>query len=128
MLEVAQNILAFLKDNCTREGHTYWLFRRKGEDVVKLYDLTSLTNYEVSHIHVAIHVHWHSGIVTCKYVVSKTSLLVSPCKRCPLAFAVGLSCRICKFTLARFAIHSELFVCFWFSVVLKHSTGFTFST
>ena len=42
VLEVAQNILAFLKANCTREGHTYWLFRRRGEEVVKLYDITSL--------------------------------------------------------------------------------------
>ena len=39
---MAQNILAFLKANCTREGHTYWLFRRRGEEVVKLYDITSL--------------------------------------------------------------------------------------
>lgn len=42
VLEVAQNILAFLKANCTREGHTYWLFRQQGEEVVKLYDITSL--------------------------------------------------------------------------------------
>lgn len=40
--EVAQNILSFLKSNCTIEGHTYWLFRPKGDEVVKLYDLTSL--------------------------------------------------------------------------------------
>ena len=46
-MEVAQNILAFLKANCTQEGHTYWLFRRKGEDVVKLYDLTSLSTHKV---------------------------------------------------------------------------------
>ena len=39
---MAQNILAFLKANCTREGHTYWLFRQQGEEVVKLYDITSL--------------------------------------------------------------------------------------
>ena len=39
---MAQNILAFLKANCTREGHTYWLFRQRGEEVVKLYDITSL--------------------------------------------------------------------------------------
>ena len=43
VLEVAQNILAFLKANCTREGHTYWLLRPKGEDIVKLYDITSLS-------------------------------------------------------------------------------------
>ena len=39
---MAQNILAFLRANCTREGHTYWLFRQRGEEVVKLYDITSL--------------------------------------------------------------------------------------
>lgn len=27
--DIAQNILSFLKSNCTKEGHTYWLF--KGE-------------------------------------------------------------------------------------------------
>jgi hypothetical protein len=42
VLEVAQNILSFLNAKCTHEGHTYWLFRPKGEDVVKLYDLTPL--------------------------------------------------------------------------------------
>ena len=27
MKDVAQNILSFMKANCTREGHTYWLFK-----------------------------------------------------------------------------------------------------
>ena len=40
--DVARNILSFLKTNCTKEGHTYWLFKGKEDDVVKLYDLTSL--------------------------------------------------------------------------------------
>ena len=40
--DVAQNILSFLKSNCTKEGHTYWLFKNNKEDVVKLYDLTSI--------------------------------------------------------------------------------------
>ena len=44
---MVHNILGFLKANCTREGHTYWLFRKKGEDVVKLYDLTSLNCFQV---------------------------------------------------------------------------------
>ncbi len=44
---MVRNILGFLKANCTREGHTYWLFRQKGEDVVKLYDLTSLYTFQV---------------------------------------------------------------------------------
>uniref|UniRef100_A0A1B6CP20 Erythroid differentiation-related factor 1 n=1 Tax=Clastoptera arizonana TaxID=38151 RepID=A0A1B6CP20_9HEMI len=40
--DVAQNILSFLKANATKAGHTYWLFKGKNEDVVKLYDLTCL--------------------------------------------------------------------------------------
>ncbi|XP_075222237.1 erythroid differentiation-related factor 1-like isoform X2 [Lycorma delicatula] len=40
--DVAQNILSFLKSNATKAGHTYWLFKGKDEEVVKLYDLTSL--------------------------------------------------------------------------------------
>uniref|UniRef100_F6UHR3 Erythroid differentiation-related factor 1 n=1 Tax=Ciona intestinalis TaxID=7719 RepID=F6UHR3_CIOIN len=41
--DIAQNILSFLKSNCTKEGHTYWLFKGSNEDdVVKLYDLTML--------------------------------------------------------------------------------------
>lgn len=38
---VAQNILSFLKQNATKSGHTYWLFKGHKDDVVKLYDLTS---------------------------------------------------------------------------------------
>jgi len=65
--DIAQNILSFLKSNCTKEGHTYWLFKGKlmlectvvvwvravawgrlflfsasSSDIVKLYDLTTL--------------------------------------------------------------------------------------
>ncbi|KAK4302612.1 hypothetical protein Pmani_025303 [Petrolisthes manimaculis] len=40
--DVAQNILAFLNRKVTKEGHTYWLFKEKDDDIVKLYDLTSL--------------------------------------------------------------------------------------
>lgn len=40
--DVAKNILAFLKSNAAKEGHTYWLFKAKDDEVVKLYDLTSL--------------------------------------------------------------------------------------
>lgn len=25
--DIAQNVLSFLKSNCTKEGHTYWLFK-----------------------------------------------------------------------------------------------------
>lgn len=39
---VAQNILTFLKQNATKAGHTYWLFKGPRDDVVKLYDLTTL--------------------------------------------------------------------------------------
>ncbi|XP_059486132.1 erythroid differentiation-related factor 1 [Neocloeon triangulifer] len=42
--DVAQNILSFLKSNATTPGHTYWLFKGKNDDVVKLYDLTTLCN------------------------------------------------------------------------------------
>ncbi|KAK3095461.1 hypothetical protein FSP39_014975 [Pinctada imbricata] len=40
--DIARNILSFLKSNATKEGHTYWLYKGVDEDVVKLYDLTSL--------------------------------------------------------------------------------------
>ncbi|OXU32038.1 hypothetical protein TSAR_004336 [Trichomalopsis sarcophagae] len=40
--DIAQNILSFLKSNATKAGHTYWLFKGKNDDVIKLYDLTSL--------------------------------------------------------------------------------------
>uniref|UniRef100_A0AAX7VXZ8 Erythroid differentiation regulatory factor 1 n=1 Tax=Astatotilapia calliptera TaxID=8154 RepID=A0AAX7VXZ8_ASTCA len=40
--DIAQNVLSFLKSNCTKEGHTYWLFKASGSDIVKLYDLTTL--------------------------------------------------------------------------------------
>lgn len=33
--DIAQNILSFLKSNCTKEGHTYWLF--KGENLKALF-------------------------------------------------------------------------------------------
>lgn len=39
---ISQNILSFLKQNATKAGHTYWLFKAKNDDVVKLYDLTTL--------------------------------------------------------------------------------------
>ncbi|XP_064116065.1 erythroid differentiation-related factor 1-like [Macrobrachium nipponense] len=41
--DVAQNILSFLNSKATKEGHTYWLFKGKDDDIVKLYDLTSLS-------------------------------------------------------------------------------------
>ena len=46
--DIAQNILSFLKSNSTKEGHTYWLFKAQGDDVIKLYDLTTLSEREAS--------------------------------------------------------------------------------
>ncbi len=40
--DLATNLLSFLKSNATKEGHTYWLFKGPDDDIVKLYDLTSL--------------------------------------------------------------------------------------
>lgn len=45
--DVAQNILSFLKTNAAKAGHTYWLFKGKDDDFVKLYDLTSLCSENV---------------------------------------------------------------------------------
>ena len=44
---ICSNILHFLKSNCTKEGHTYWLLRERGEDIIKLYDLTSLVDIKM---------------------------------------------------------------------------------
>ncbi|ELT97340.1 hypothetical protein CAPTEDRAFT_225050 [Capitella teleta] len=46
--DIAQNILSFLKSNATKEGHTYWLFKGHGDEVVKLYDLSTLCSDVVS--------------------------------------------------------------------------------
>ena len=35
------NIVSYLRKNCTEQGHTYWMFKPAGDDIVKLYDLTS---------------------------------------------------------------------------------------
>ena len=40
--DIAQNIISFLNNNCAKEGHTYWLFKPHGDEIVKLYDLTSI--------------------------------------------------------------------------------------
>lgn len=44
--DIAQNLLSFLKSNATKSGHTYWLLKGKHDDVVKLYDLTTLLDKE----------------------------------------------------------------------------------
>ena len=43
---IAQNILSFLKSNAAKEGHTYWLFKAKDDEIVKLYDLISLSQQD----------------------------------------------------------------------------------
>ncbi|XP_072028508.1 erythroid differentiation-related factor 1-like [Amphiura filiformis] len=43
VIDIAQNILSYIKSSCTKEGHTYWLYKGQNDDVVKLYDLTSLS-------------------------------------------------------------------------------------
>ncbi|CAG2186347.1 unnamed protein product [Mytilus edulis] len=48
MADVARNILAFLKSNATKEGHTYWLYKGIDDEVVKLYDLTALCSDSVN--------------------------------------------------------------------------------
>ncbi|XP_076460527.1 erythroid differentiation-related factor 1-like isoform X2 [Babylonia areolata] len=40
--DIATNILSFLRNSATKEGHTYWLYKCNRSDVVKLYDLTTL--------------------------------------------------------------------------------------
>ncbi|KAL5109631.1 Erythroid differentiation-related factor 1 [Taenia crassiceps] len=42
ILRIMRNLALFLKNNATQEGHTYWLVKEPGFDVVKLYDLTVL--------------------------------------------------------------------------------------
>eukprot|EP00041_Stephanoeca_diplocostata_P031100 m.960648 g.960648 ORF g.960648 m.960648 type:complete len:1494 (-) comp23886_c3_seq22:2375-6856(-) len=42
--DIAQNICSFLRTNCAHEGHTYWLYKDKDSDVVRLYDLTVLSD------------------------------------------------------------------------------------
>ena len=39
---LASNILKFLQANAVKEGNTYWLYKAKGDDIVKLYDLSSI--------------------------------------------------------------------------------------
>ncbi|XP_019864437.1 PREDICTED: erythroid differentiation-related factor 1-like isoform X1 [Amphimedon queenslandica] len=77
VLKVAENILSFLKSNCTKEGHTYWLFRPKGEDLVKLYDLTTLTSS--SKETEAIENPFAKSVATLFYRVSQRMLQYGAC-------------------------------------------------
>ncbi|RUS90966.1 hypothetical protein EGW08_001270 [Elysia chlorotica] len=42
VLDIAQNIMSFIKRNAAVEGHTYWLYKSENDEMVKLYDLTDL--------------------------------------------------------------------------------------
>ena len=42
ILRIMRNLAMFLKNNVTQGGHTYWLIKESGINVVKLYDLTVL--------------------------------------------------------------------------------------
>ncbi|VDD83496.1 unnamed protein product [Mesocestoides corti] len=42
VIRILNNLVMFFKNNATQEGHTYWLVKEAGFDVVKLYDLTVL--------------------------------------------------------------------------------------
>ena len=39
--ETASSVLQFLKDNATRDGGTYWVYKGKGENTLQLYDLSN---------------------------------------------------------------------------------------
>lgn len=39
---LSRDLISFLKDSCTQEGHTYWLLKEEGDDLVRLFDLTPL--------------------------------------------------------------------------------------
>ncbi|EDQ92833.1 uncharacterized protein MONBRDRAFT_22004 [Monosiga brevicollis MX1] len=47
--DLSNSIVRFLQDQCTHEGHTYWLMRDSGEEVVRLFDLTSLLESQRLH-------------------------------------------------------------------------------
>ncbi|GFN84148.1 erythroid differentiation-related factor 1-like, partial [Plakobranchus ocellatus] len=42
VLDIARNIMSFIKCNAAVEGHTYWLYKSENDEMVKLYDLTNL--------------------------------------------------------------------------------------
>ncbi|XP_059139586.1 erythroid differentiation-related factor 1-like [Physella acuta] len=47
VLDIAQNIMSFIKRNAAVEGHTYWLYKSENDDMVKLYDLTDYCKNEI---------------------------------------------------------------------------------
>uniref|UniRef100_A0A2C9M859 Erythroid differentiation-related factor 1 n=1 Tax=Biomphalaria glabrata TaxID=6526 RepID=A0A2C9M859_BIOGL len=48
VLDIAQNIMSFIRRNAAVEGHTYWLYKSENDDMVKLYDLTDYCKNEIS--------------------------------------------------------------------------------
>ncbi|GFS03137.1 erythroid differentiation-related factor 1-like [Elysia marginata] len=42
VLDIAQNIMSFIKCNAAKQGHTYWFYKSENDEMVKLYDLTDL--------------------------------------------------------------------------------------
>ncbi|KAH9489661.1 hypothetical protein Btru_056271 [Bulinus truncatus] len=48
ILDIAQNIMSFIRRNAAVEGHTYWLYKSENDDMVKLYDLTDYCQSEIS--------------------------------------------------------------------------------
>ncbi|BFY97316.1 hypothetical protein BsWGS_00355 [Bradybaena similaris] len=48
VLDIAQNIMSFIKRQAAVEGHTYWLYKSENDDMVKLYDLTDYCKNEIS--------------------------------------------------------------------------------
>ncbi|CAL1540361.1 unnamed protein product, partial [Lymnaea stagnalis] len=48
VLDIAQNIMSFIKRNAAVEGHTYWLYKSQNDEMVKLYDLTDYCKNEIA--------------------------------------------------------------------------------
>ncbi|CAG5124331.1 unnamed protein product, partial [Candidula unifasciata] len=48
VLDIAQNLMSFIKRQAAVEGHTYWLYKSENDDMVKLYDLTDYCKNEIS--------------------------------------------------------------------------------
>jgi len=44
--DLATNIISYLRRACTQQGHTYWMYKAADDDIVKLYDLTSVSRIQ----------------------------------------------------------------------------------
>ncbi|XP_005109257.2 uncharacterized protein LOC101857061 [Aplysia californica] len=47
VMDIARNIMAFIKANAAVEGHTYWLYKGDDDEMVKLYDLTDYCKSQI---------------------------------------------------------------------------------